>query len=185
MGSIPVGLILAKLQGRDPRKVGSGNIGATNVMRAAGRKAGIITLLGDMVKGFLPTILAACYIKDPFAVALVGFAAFLGHLFPIYIGFKGGKGIATSVGIFLAVSPLAILVNAIIFVLVMLKWNYVSLGSLVGTAAMPVTLVLLGAPPAYTVLSVAMAILIFVKHRANIRRLLAGTENPLNLSKKI
>jgi glycerol-3-phosphate acyltransferase PlsY len=184
LGSIPVGLILARFGGKDPRKVGSGNIGATNVMRAAGKKAGIITLLGDMAKGFIPTLLALHWLGEPSSVALVGFAAFVGHLFPLYLGFKGGKGVATSVGLFLAISPLAILIATIIFVLLLVKWGYVSLGSLVGTIAMPVTLVLLGAPASYTLLSLAVAVLVFIKHRENIRRLLAGTESRISLSKK-
>jgi glycerol-3-phosphate acyltransferase PlsY len=177
LGSLPVGLLLARLKGQDPRKVGSGNIGATNVMRAAGKTLGIVTLLGDALKGFLPTWLAIRFGQPETVVAAVGFAAFAGHLFPVYLKFRGGKGIATALGIFLAFNYPAVLIDMVIFAAILLKWRYVSLGSLVCSALMPIILVLLKAPAVYPVLCVCMAILIFVKHRENIRRLTAGTEN--------
>jgi glycerol-3-phosphate acyltransferase PlsY len=182
VGSIPVGIILAKLKGTDPRKVGSGNIGATNVMRAAGKKIGILTLIGDILKGLIPT-LAATYFGQPYLlIAAVGLATFLGHLFPIYLKFTGGKGVATALGVYLALSPLTILINIIIFVLVLLKWRYVSLGSLIGTGLVPVALAVLKAPAEYVCLSVVIGILIFVKHKDNIKRLMAGTENRMGRS---
>jgi acyl phosphate:glycerol-3-phosphate acyltransferase len=179
LGSVPVGLVLSRLKGRDPRTVGSGNIGATNVMRAAGKTLGIITLLGDAFKGFLPVILALHYGVSPALAAGIGFAAFAGHLFPIYLKFKGGKGIATSLGVFLALSPLAILIDFILFLVAFLGWGYVSLGSLVGVACMPLILLLLGAPLEYVALSVAIGIFTFWKHKENIKRLRAGTESRL------
>lgn len=177
LGSLPVGLLLTRLKGRDPRRVGSGNIGATNVMRAAGKTLGIMTLLGDALKGFLPTWLAIRFGQPEMVVAAVGFAAFAGHLFPVYLKFRGGKGVATALGVFLAFNYLAVLIDMVIFAAILLKWRYVSLGSLVCSALMPVILVLLKAPAVYPVLCVFMAILIFVKHRENIRRLAAGTES--------
>ena len=177
LGSIPVGLLLSRLKGRDPRKVGSGNIGATNVMRTAGKTMGIVTLLGDAMKGFLPTWLAIKWGLPAPVVAAAGLAAFLGHLFPVYLRFKGGKGIATSVGIFLALSPVALLVVIIIFAGLLAIWRYVSLGSLVGAALMPCLLLFLKAPVEYVFLCIIIAVLIFVKHWDNIRRLRAGTEN--------
>lgn len=179
IGSIPVGVILAKTKGADPRKVGSGNIGATNVMRAAGKTLGILTLIGDILKGLIPTTLAL-YSKQPASVvAAIGFAVFIGHLFPLFLKFKGGKGVATGVGVYLAVSPPAILINIVIFILVLLKWRYVSLGSLVGTGLMPLALLVLKKPHEYVYLSLIIGILIFIKHKDNIRRLLEGKENKI------
>ena len=137
VGSIPIGVLLARLKGKDPRKTGSGNIGATNVMRSAGKVLGIITLIGDILKGFIPTFIAMRLGVPAFIIALVGLAAFSGHLFPVFLKFKGGKGVATGAGVFLAISPLVILISFIIFVIVFLIWKYVSLGSLVGTAYYP------------------------------------------------
>jgi acyl phosphate:glycerol-3-phosphate acyltransferase len=181
LGSLPVGLLLARVKGRDPRTIGSGNIGATNVMRAAGKTLGIITLFGDSLKGFLPTWLAIRFGLPDMAVAAAGFAAFLGHLFPLYLRFKGGKGIATALGIFLAFNYVAVLIDFVVFALLLLKWRYVSLGSLVGAALMPFILLFLKTPaptPApYIALCVVTAVLTFIKHKDNIRRLFAGREN--------
>ncbi|MCX5802225.1 MAG: glycerol-3-phosphate 1-O-acyltransferase PlsY [Proteobacteria bacterium] len=180
IGSIPIGVILSKLKGKDPRKIGSGNIGATNVMRAAGKTIGIITLLGDITKGFVPTILAVYYEEPKMLITAIGIASFLGHLYPVFLKFKGGKGVATALGVYLAISPLAILINAIIFILVLLKWRYVSLGSLAGTGIMPLTLYILKVPQAYIYLSFIIGVLIFIKHRDNIKRLLEGKENKIS-----
>jgi glycerol-3-phosphate acyltransferase PlsY len=181
IGSIPVGIILARMKGADPRKVGSGNIGATNVMRAAGKKLGILTLVGDILKGLIPTLTAICYEQPYPLIAAVGLATFLGHLFPLYLKFKGGKGVATALGVYLVLSPLAILINVIVFVLVLLKWRYVSLGSLIGTGLVPVALIVLKAPTEYVHLSLVIGILIFVKHKDNIKRLMKGTENKISV----
>jgi len=177
LGSIPVGLVLARLKGQDPRKVGSGNIGATNVMRAAGKTLGIITLLGDILKGLIPTGLAILYGLSPVFVVAIGLAAFLGHLFPVYLRFKGGKGVATALGVFLALEPVAIPILLVVFIAVLLAWRYVSLGSLVGTALMPVLLLLFRAPLEYVVGSLIVGVLIYWKHRENIRRIVSGTES--------
>ncbi len=180
VGSIPIGLILSKLKGKDPRTIGSGNIGATNVMRAAGKMLGIITLLGDILKGLIPAALAIYYREEYFIIAAIGLATFLGHLFPVYLKFKGGKGVATALGVYIAISPLAILINIIIFILVLLKWRYVSLGSLVGTGLIPLTFFVLRIPQAYIYLSFIIGVLIFIKHRDNIKRLLEGKENKIS-----
>lgn len=187
LGSIPVGLLLSKLKGRDPRKIGSGNIGATNVMRTAGKKLGLITLAGDILKGLLPTALAQRFGLSDTMVGAIAFAVFVGHLFPVYLKFRGGKGIATSLGIFIVLSPIAILVDVIVFAALLLKWGYVSLGSIVAAALMPIILVLgsalhiTPARPAYVILSIIMAILIVIKHGQNIARLRAGTERKIVL----
>lgn len=177
IGSTPIGVILARFKGKDPRKTGSGNIGATNVMRSAGKALGVITLIGDIMKGLIPTLIAACLEGHGVFVACVGLAAFLGHLFPIFLKFKGGKGVATATGVFLAISPSAILLCFVIFVVVFLIWRYVSLGSLVGTAVIPLALALRKTPQEYILLSVFVACSIFIKHRKNIKRLITGTES--------
>ena len=182
-GSIPIGVLLARLKGKDPRKTGSGNIGATNVMRSAGKALGIITLIGDILKGFIPTFIAVQLGVPAFIIALVGLAAFSGHLFPIFLKFKGGKGVATGAGVFLAINPLVILISFIIFVIVFLIWKYVSLGSLVGTGIIPLSFFLFKTPTEYILLSLLIACGVFIKHKDNIKRLLAGTENKVSCKK--
>jgi glycerol-3-phosphate acyltransferase PlsY len=176
-GSIPIGVLLARLKGKDPRRTGSGNIGATNVMRSAGKVLGIVTLVGDILKGFVPTFIAVQLGVPAFITALVGLAAFSGHLFPIFLKFKGGKGVATGSGVFLAINPLVILISFIIFVIVFLIWKYVSLGSLVGTGIIPFSFFVFKTPTEYILLSFLIACGVFVKHKDNIKRLLAGTES--------
>ena len=179
VGSIPVGVLVSRLRGKDPRQVGSGNIGATNVMRTAGKALGIITLLGDVLKGFLPTGVALyAGLSDQLVVA-VGLAAFAGHIFPLFLRFRGGKGVATALGVYLALNPLAILFSVIVFVLVLLKWRYVSAGSLAGTVLMPLFLYVLKAPEIYVYVSLVIGALIVLKHRDNIKRLAAGSEHKL------
>ena len=177
LGSLPVGLLLARTKGRDPRKIGSGNIGATNVMRTAGRTIGLITLLGDALKGFLPVWLAIWFGLPEVVVAVIGFTAFLGHLFPLYLRFKGGKGIATALGIFVAFNYVAVLIELLVFAGLLWKWRYVSLGSVVCAALMPFILLALRTPAPYVIVAAVIALLAIAKHRANIKRLMAGTEN--------
>jgi acyl phosphate:glycerol-3-phosphate acyltransferase len=179
LGSLPVGVLLARLKGQDPRKAGSGNIGATNVMRTSGKVLGITTLIGDALKGFLPVWLAMHFGLTELIVAAIGLAAFVGHLYPAYLRFKGGKGVATAVGVFLAFNPLAVAFDVAVFILVLDRWRYVSLGSLIGTALMPILLLFFQSPLAYVALSLIMAILIFIKHEPNITRLRAGTEHKI------
>jgi len=179
LGSVPVGILLSKMKGTDPRKVGSGNIGATNVMRAAGKTTGALTLIGDALKGFLPVAVALLLGEPKLIVAAVGLSAFLGHLFPIFLKFRGGKGVATALGVYLGLDPFAVLIVVIIFVLITLKWRFVSLGSLVGAAIMPPLLYFLNAPDQYIYLVLMMGALIFIKHRDNIRRLISGTESKI------
>jgi glycerol-3-phosphate acyltransferase PlsY len=182
LGSVPVGVILARIKGADPRKVGSGNIGATNVMRAAGKTTGILTLVGDILKGFLPILIAVAFEEPILVVAAVGLAAFLGHLFPLFLKFKGGKGVATALGVYLCLDPFAVLIAVVVFVLVLIKWRYVSLGSLAGVAVIPLALYLLNAQNYYVYLALIIGTLIFIKHKDNIRRLVAGTESKLGKS---
>ena len=182
LGSVPVGLLLSKIKGADPRAVGSGNIGATNVMRAAGKITGALTLIGDVLKGLIPVMIAFMLGEAKIIVTAAGLAAFLGHLFPVFLRFKGGKGVATALGVYLGLDPFAVLIAIIIFVLTISKWGFVSLGSLVGVAAMPLLLYFLSAPVQYIYLVLIIGALIFIKHKDNIRRLVAGTENKIGKS---
>jgi glycerol-3-phosphate acyltransferase PlsY len=178
IGSIPTGLLLAKaFGGVDIRSEGSGNIGATNVYRTMGRKVGLLTLLGDCMKGVIPVV-AAKSLGLPVAwVALVGLSAFLGHVYTIFLGFKGGKGVATALGVFLAASPWAVLAVLVIFSLVLYKWGYVSLASITAAALMPSLVALLYKQPSLVGMTLVIAALVIFKHRENIQRLKAGTEN--------
>jgi glycerol-3-phosphate acyltransferase PlsY len=190
LGSIPFGLLLGKLFGaRDVRKAGSGNIGATNVARVAGPSAGLLTLLLDAAKGALAVILAA-RLSDQSStwMMIAGLCALLGHCFPIWLGFHGGKGVATAAGVFLVLSPPAFLGAAILFFLVVLYWRFVSLGSISAAAAMPLLIYFFWAPhhaPPYAVTfgSLAAALLIVYKHDPNIQRLVQGNEPRFSLSR--
>src|ERR1700723_3459 len=191
LGSIPFGLLLGKLFGAaDVRTEGSGNIGATNVARVAGPLAGILTLLLDAAKGALAVVLAA-RLSDQSStwMMIAGLCALVGHCYPIWLGFHGGKGVATAAGVFLVLSPLAFLAAAILFFLVVLYWRFVSLGSISAAAAMPLLIYFFWAPhhaPPYAVTfgSLAAALLILYKHAANIQRLVQGDEPKSSLSKK-
>jgi acyl phosphate:glycerol-3-phosphate acyltransferase len=177
LGSIPTGLLLGKLAGIDVRKEGSGNIGATNLYRTVGRKVGVLTLIGDCLKGMLP-VLAVSYAGLPASFAAwVGLAAFCGHVFSLFLRFKGGKGVATALGVFLALSPLAVCVVLLVFIALMLKWRYVSLGSVSAAAVMPVAILLMGGRGELVVVTFVIAVIVIAKHHENIRRLIAGTEN--------
>ncbi len=182
IGAIPTGILLTKLVGgEDIRKAGSGNIGASNVYRVAGRKLGMITLIGDTLKGVIPLLVAIyAFDCDGFALALVGLAAFLGHCYPIYLGFKGGKGVATALGVFLVLSPQAILCGFVLFALVLWKWRYISLASISTAAAVPFLVLLLERSFSFFVVTLIIAGIVIWRHRENIDRLLAGTENKFN-----
>jgi len=177
VGSIPFGLILSKLFAkRDIRSAGSGNIGATNVMRVLGKKLGVLTLMFDILKGALFVILAEVVTHSEIWASLAGLAAFLGHLYPIYLKFRGGKGVATSVGIFLFLAPYALLVDIVIFLLVVYQTRYVSLGSIIAAALLPVILLVFSYSYVYVILAVIMGGFIILRHRDNIQRLKQGRE---------
>jgi len=183
IGAIPCGVILTRLTGcEDVRKAGSGNIGATNVYRVAGRKLGVITLLLDTLKGVIPVLIALTLFPDnPTAVALVASATFLGHLYPVYIGFKGGKGVATALGIFLVLSPLAILIALVLFVSVVWQWRYISLGSITAAAACPFLIALVECSTPLFLAGLFISGMVIFRHRGNIQRLREGTENKFKL----
>ncbi len=190
-GSTPFGLLLGKLFGQtDVRKTGSGNIGATNVARSVGLSAGILTLVLDAAKGAAPVLLARHYFPDHAAFQiLAGLGALAGHCFPLWLNFRGGKGVATAAGVFLVLCLPAALGALLVFAIVVGFWRYVSLASVSAAAAMPLLIYFLWAPHfappiSVTVGSLAAAILIVYKHDANLQRLVEGTEPKFSLSKK-
>ncbi len=189
LGSIPFGYLVVRAKaGADVRESGSGGTGATNVSRRAGKLAGVITLLLDAAKGALAVLLARWLVTDDFGinwwVAAAAIIAVLGHCFLVWLGFRGGKGVATGVGVFLSLYPLAVACAATIFVLVVALTRYVSLGSILAAATIPLFIWLLGVyfrpvanlAPIITA-AIATGALIILMHRANIGRLLRGTES--------
>ncbi|HEX7228162.1 MAG TPA: glycerol-3-phosphate 1-O-acyltransferase PlsY [Candidatus Binatia bacterium] len=176
MGSVPVGFILGSRSGIDVRAVGSGNVGATNVARVVGKRQGILTLIADTAKGFLPVILAMQLGASLAATVLVGAAAFLGHLYPIFLKFKGGKGVATALGVFLAVAPMATLVLVALFAVTVLASRIVSLSSILTAVAAPIIFWLFSYPPLVVGMAAFIALAITCRHRSNIRRMMNGSE---------
>ncbi len=177
LGSIPTGLLLGKAYGIDVRKEGSGNIGATNLYRTVGRKVGAMTLTGDCLKGLLPVLAVKYSSLPPDFAAWVGLAAFCGHVFSLFLKFKGGKGVATALGVFLALAPMAVAIAIAVFAAIMSSWRYVSLGSIAAAAIMPVAVALRGGNRALVTVTLIIAVIVILRHHENIRRLIAGTEN--------
>ena len=191
LGSIPSGVIFARLFGSaDVRKSGSGNIGATNVARVAGPLAGILTLVFDTAKGAAAVWLTGRFAHESAAwMMLAGLAALVGHCFPVWLKFKGGKGVAAALGVFLALCPAAALAALLLFMIVVAIWRYVSLGSIAAAAAMPLLMYFLWAPRhapplIITFGSLAAAVLIIYKHDGNIQRLVQGEEPKYSFRKK-
>jgi len=181
LGSIPFGLLVARaLNGPDPRTLGSGNLGAANLYRQLGFKGGGLTLLGDALKGAGPTLLARGWLAPgpwhDYAVALVGAAAVLGHVFPLYLKFKGGKGVATALGVVLALSPLAGVILAGLYLAALYLTRIFSLSALIASLSAPAALGLFSAPKAYILLAWALSGLILLCHRPNLERLFRGEE---------
>jgi acyl phosphate:glycerol-3-phosphate acyltransferase len=176
IGSVPSGYILGSLVGVDVTKSGSGNIGATNVARVLGKGRGAMTLVADAAKGWLPVFAALQMNLSLTMVILAGTAAFLGHLYPVFFRFRGGKGVATAFGILLALTPFTVLLLLGIFALVVAASRIVSLGSITTASAAPVVLWLSSQPQAVVAMGGFIAVMIIWRHRGNIQRLLAGTE---------
>jgi acyl phosphate:glycerol-3-phosphate acyltransferase len=189
LGTIPFGIIFARLFGAsDVRKAGSGNIGATNVARVAGPIPGILTLLADAAKGALAVWLAAYSTQSSQWMILAGIAALLGHCFPVWLRFKGGKGVATALGVFAVLSPVAALTALIFFGVVLVVWRFVSLASISAAAAMPLLIYFLWAPghaPPLPVIfgTLFASALVIYKHDANLQRLVEGTEPRISSEK--
>jgi glycerol-3-phosphate acyltransferase PlsY len=191
LGSIPFGLLVVKaLGGPDIRAIGSGNIGAANVARNAGRFAGILTLLFDAGKGYLAVWLAGCFTHANIRwMMLAAVCAVAGHIFPIWLGFKGGKGVATGLGVFLPICWQAVAAGVVLWLAVVIFWRYSSLGSISAAVALSIFVYLLyapgHAPPEYVTLgTVVISLLVLIKHRPNIARLIAGEEPRLNFGDK-
>ncbi|MBN1587408.1 MAG: glycerol-3-phosphate 1-O-acyltransferase PlsY [Candidatus Omnitrophica bacterium] len=186
LGAIPTGFWLGKLLGRDIREVGSGNTGATNASRALGKKAGILVLVLDAAKGWVPVVFLAPWSFAQGSVgvpelhqALLGFAAVSGHVWSPFLQFKGGKGVATGAGVALALRPVYFLAGFVIFVGFLLLWRRVSIGSLGAALVIPLISVVRADRPEISVCLAAVSALIILRHRANIRRLMHGEEKPL------
>ncbi|MBU4525319.1 MAG: glycerol-3-phosphate 1-O-acyltransferase PlsY [Desulfomicrobium sp.] len=178
LGAMPFGLLISKTCcGIDPREQGSGNIGATNVARICGTKYGALTLTLDMLKGFVPVALATSFSDSYFFLTLVALAAVCGHMFSVFLHGKGGKGVATWVGAFVAISTSGTIICALGFLAALYFYNFVSLASLVMVALMPLVLLFQGLYAAIPLALVLMG-LVFWKHSENIQRLMAGEEHP-------
>jgi glycerol-3-phosphate acyltransferase PlsY len=191
LGSTPFGVLFTRLfGGGDVRKVGSGNIGATNVARAAGPVAAILTLLCDIAKGAVPVWLAGRITNESATWTMIAaLAALLGHCFPVWLRFRGGKGVATAAGAFLVLCPTALLGSVMLFLIVLFFWRYVSLASISAAAAMPLLIYLLWAPHhapplIITFGALTAAVIIIYKHDANIQRLVQGEEPKFSLGRK-
>jgi acyl phosphate:glycerol-3-phosphate acyltransferase len=201
LGSIPFSFLVVRLvAGKDVREHGSGNVGATNVARTAGKGPGVVALLLDIAKGFAAVRLAQWLVMRPewpfeaglqpwqsreMWIALAGFVAVLAHMYPLWLRFRGGKGVATAGGVFLALNPIVVAGAVIVFAIVVLVTRYVSLASIVTAAAIPLLFRFLvrGAPFWHIVFSIGIAIVVIVKHRSNIARLVAGSERKLGQKK--
>jgi glycerol-3-phosphate acyltransferase PlsY len=182
LGSIPTGLLVARaLGGPDPRRQGSGNLGTANVYRLLGRKAGALTLLGDVAKGALPVVLARLWLSplgawQETAVALVGLVAVLGHVFPLYLNFRGGKGVATSFGVVAGVAPWAALNLLVVYILALYQTRMFSVSALICAWLLPVAVGLFADSKAYLLLAGVLSGLVLVCHRENLERLFKGEE---------
>jgi len=185
IGSLPFAVIVSKLFGlADPRSFGSGNPGATNVLRTGNKAAAALTLLGDAAKGWVAMALAAKVGAGGTAVALTGLAAFLGHLYPVFLKFKGGKGVATALGVMIGIHWIMALAGVATWLLVAMATRYSSLAALVAAAEAPILTWFLTSRPELTAAVAVMSLLLIWRHKANIQRLMAGTESRIGSKKK-
>lgn len=177
IGSIPFALILARRRGiRDLRHIGSGNLGASNVWRAAGAAAGVLVALLDIAKGAAGVVVAERLTGGAAAPAAAGVAAVVGHIYPVWLGFRGGKGVATGCGVFAVLTPLAVLPAVVIFVVSVWLTKYISAGSVMASLALPPLAYVTGSPTPVIAAAAAVAALIVFRHRSNLKRVRAGTE---------
>lgn len=185
IGAVPVGYLVGRAFGvADIRRHGSGTIGATNVLRTAGRLPAILTLGGDIAKGYLAVVAGAALGAgasggDSGVLAASAVAAVIGNCWSVFLGFRGGKGVATGLGALLKIVPLAVLPAALVWLAVTISFRYVSLGSILAAACVPLGALLLGAPPPFVIAAFAVGAIVVARHRANISRLLAGHEPKL------
>lgn len=180
LGSVPTGILVGRVYGVDVREVGSGNIGTANVLRSAGKGAAVITLIGDMLKGFLPVVIARLILAntppDRWVIAGVALAAIIGHCWPVFLRFKGGKGVATGAGTTIGLVPPIGLAMFALWWVVALTTRYTSLAAIVVMVVSPVVFILTGQPLPYTLYTIIGGALVIWLHRENVRSLLKGTE---------
>ncbi len=182
LGSISSAVLVSRwLSLRDPRTIGSGNPGATNVLRESGKLAAGVTLAGDILKGVIPVLVARWLTDDAAIIAAVATAAFIGHLYPVFFHFKGGKGVATAAGVYLALDPILGVWLLVTWLAVAAMFRYASLAALVAAAASPLYVWLRAPEPAHLLMSAVLAALLIWRHRSNVARLIAGTEDPIEL----
>ncbi len=178
LGSISFGLLVSRLHGgADLRRSGSGNIGATNVARTMGKTAGILTLLGDGAKGLVAVLCAQAWGQASVLPAVAALAAVLGHMFPLYHGFRGGKGVATALGVLLPTLPLPLLGGFIVWLVVVAVWRYVSAGAMLAALVVPLLAALWSYPVPLVLAAAMIALLVLYKHRGNLSRLRQGSES--------
>lgn len=177
IGSIPFSLIIARFsKGIDIRNHGSGNVGATNVLRAVGKKEAALALIADTLKGALPVLIAKFVLED-FWIATTVVLVVFGHVFPIFAGFRGGKGVATSLGALIVIIPTGVIISVIVWLLVLVVFRYASLASMIAAIALPAVCWGLKTPLPFAAAATINAVIIILKHTGNIKRLIAGTEN--------
>ena len=180
IGSISSAVIVSRLMGLpDPRQAGSGNPGATNVLRLGNKLAAAFTLIGDILKGAIPVLITTSLTADPIAVALAGAGAFSGHLFPLFFGFKGGKGVATALGVFAAINPFIALSLALTWLSIAIIFRFSSLAAIISSVSAPLWVWWFDSSDLYILLAFALAIILVWRHSENIKRLIAGTESKI------
>ena len=184
IGSIPFGIIVGRMRGFDPRAVGSGNIGMTNVARAGGSNAAAITFVGDILKGAIPVAVARMMGFPPAILAWVGLAAFLGSIASVFLGFRGGKGVSASLGVWAVLAPLALLFALAAFGITIATSRIMSLASIIAAIVLVPAVAALSMPRPYVLLAIAMSALVLIRHRENIRRLIAGEEKRFEVGKR-
>lgn len=179
LGSIPFGVIIAKLKGIDLKQTGSGNIGATNVLRTIGKTSAAMTLLGDVLKGSIAVLIGKYFSVEPLYEGIIGLSSILGHNFSIFLKFRGGKGVATSIGVLLIYSPKTAILTLIIWLLTALITKYSSLGAIVSFGVLPLNIAIFDYSSSKLIIAGMITLMILVRHIGNIERLLKGTERKI------
>lgn len=180
LGSIPFGMIVARVKGIDLAKTGSGNIGATNVFRSVGKGLGVLVFVLDMLKGFLPVYIASAASQNHYFIMLCGILAIAGHMFSPFLKFKGGKGVATGLGVILAIAPYLFILSFLLGISIITITGYVSLASITGSVFLTILMFRGGQPMSYVWMVFLITVFIIYKHIPNIKRLLNGTENKIS-----
>lgn len=184
LGSIPFGLVISAIKGIDITSAGSGNIGATNVFRSVGKGLGLLVFILDVSKGYLPVYVASASGQNHYVVMLCGILAIAGHMFSPFLGFKGGKGVATGLGVILGIAPRLFILSFLLGMSIILITGYVSLASIIGSIFLTILMFRSGQPLPYAWMTALIAAFIFFKHIPNIKRLMNGSENKISWSKQ-